>query len=208
MTKIDDLKFDAAGLVPAVVQDADTGEVLTLAYVSRESLERTRELGETVFFSRSRQSLWHKGETSGNIQKVVSVAADCDGDAVLIRVDPQGPACHTGAGSCFFEKLEEFPAGARESFGSITGELEKVVARRKAEMPVGSYTTKLFQKGRKRIFQKLGEEAVEAVVAGTSGDREELTREASDLVYHLIVALQESGIALSEVARELRARRK
>jgi phosphoribosyl-ATP pyrophosphohydrolase/phosphoribosyl-AMP cyclohydrolase len=208
MAKIDDLKFDAAGLVPAVIQDVNTGEVLTVAYVSRESLARTRELGETVFFSRSRQSLWHKGEVSGNTQKVVDVMADCDGDAVLIRVDPKGPACHTGANSCFFEKLDEFPADSREFIGSIMGELESIIARRKAEMPEGSYTTRLFLKGRKRIFQKLGEEAVEAVVAGTSGDSEELTREASDLIYHLIVALQDMGVSLSEVARELRARRK
>lgn len=119
MVKIEDLKWDEAGLLPAVVQDASTGEVLTVAYVNRESLARTRELGETVFFSRSRQSLWHKGETSGNYQKVLSVMADCDGDAVVIRVQPAGPACHTGARSCFFEPVEGFPAPRCENIGQM-----------------------------------------------------------------------------------------
>ncbi len=208
MVKLDELQWDRDGLVPAVVQDASTGEVLTVAYVSRESLEHTRARGETVFYSRSRQTLWHKGETSGNVQKVVSVTADCDRDALVIRVEPKGPACHTGARSCFLDSLEGFAGGDRESIGLVLGELEKTVARRKTERPEGSYTTKLFERGPKRIFQKIGEEAVETVVAGVGGDREELIREASDLLYHLLVGLAQADVSLEQVARELRLRRK
>jgi phosphoribosyl-ATP pyrophosphohydrolase/phosphoribosyl-AMP cyclohydrolase len=208
MARIGDLKQDRDGLMPAVVQDASSGEVLTVAWVNFDSLDLTLQSGETVFWSRSRRRLWHKGETSGNTQKVVSVMADCDLDAVVIRVDPRGPACHTGARSCFFEAVEGFSPDKRDSVGGTLTELERIVAQRKAELPEGSYTTKLFQKGRKRIFQKLGEEAVETVIAGLDGDREELVRESSDLLYHLIVALQESGVSLADVASELRSRRK
>jgi phosphoribosyl-ATP pyrophosphohydrolase/phosphoribosyl-AMP cyclohydrolase len=208
MAKPNELKWNSAGLIPAVVQDAATGEVLTVAYVSRESLERTREIGETVFYSRSRQVLWHKGETSGNVQKVVSVTADCDHDALVIRVEPAGPACHTGARSCFYEAVEGFePAGA-ETIGQILGELETLIARRKSERPEGSYTTKLFDKGPNRIFQKVGEEAVEAAIAGVTGNRQELILETSDLLYHLLVGLAHAGVSLDEVAHELRNRRK
>ncbi len=208
MAKLDEMRWDRDGLVPAVVQDAATGEVLTVAYVSRESLERTRALGETVFFSRSRQELWHKGETSGHVQKVVSVTADCDRDALVIRVEPRGPACHTGSRSCFSDPVEGFAGADREPVGLILGELERTIARRKAERPEGSYTTKLFERGPKRIFQKIGEEAVETVVAGVSADREELIREASDLLYHLLVGLAQADVSLEQVARELRNRRK
>jgi phosphoribosyl-ATP pyrophosphohydrolase/phosphoribosyl-AMP cyclohydrolase len=208
MARIGDLKLDAAGLVPAVVQDASSGEVLTVAYVNADSLDLMLRSGETVFWSRSRGELWHKGETSGNTQKVISVMADCDRDALVIRVNPRGPACHTGARSCFFETVEGFSPDKGDSVGAILAELEQVVGQRRAELPEGSYTTKLFQKGRKRIFQKLGEEAVETVIAGIGGDRQELVRESSDLLYHLIVALQESGVSLAEVALELRSRRK
>ncbi len=208
MVNPENLDWNDSGLIPAVVQDAATGQVLTLAYVSRESLTRMRELGETVFYSRSRQTLWHKGETSGNFQTVVAVAADCDRDAILIQVKPQGPACHTGAASCFGDSIEGFPSTNQEQIGSILGELERTIGDRKAERPAGSYTTKLFDRGTERIFQKIGEEAVETVVAGVSGNRDELVREASDLLYHLLVGLSQADIPLSEVARELRSRRK
>lgn len=208
MIKIDDLQWEEGNLIPAVVQDADTGEVLTLAYVSRESLEKTRELGETVFYSRSRKALWHKGETSGNFQKVISVAADCDCDAVVIRVRPAGPACHTGARSCFFERVEGFPDGGQDDIGRMLGELERLIALRKEQHTEGSYTAALFDQGPKRIFQKVGEEAIETVLAGMTGDGAEMIRETSDLLYHLLVALREMGIPLSAIAEELRSRRR
>jgi phosphoribosyl-ATP pyrophosphohydrolase/phosphoribosyl-AMP cyclohydrolase len=208
MKKIEELRWDSDGLIPAVVQDAATGEVLTVAYMNKESLSKTRDLGETVFYSRSRESLWHKGETSGHFQKVISVMADCDQDALIVRVDPKGPACHTGARSCFFENVEGFKADQGRSIGAILGELERLIAERKAQKPEGSYTAKLFEKGLKRILQKVGEEATETVVAGMSGNREETIREVSDLLFHLLVALREMDISLDDVAAELQSRRK
>lgn len=207
MITSDQLKWDEKGLVPAIVQDATSGEVLTLAYVSRESLEKTRELGETVFFSRTRQALWHKGETSGNTQEVVSLSADCDGDALLIRVRPRGPACHTGARSCFFSSSEGIESEPPDSIGAILVELEQLIARRQAERPEGSCTARLFEHGRKRILQKVGEEAVETLIAGMSGNRGEFISEVSDLLFHLLVALRDQGISTGEIARELKARR-
>ncbi len=208
MIKTDELNWDSDGLVPVVVQDEGTGEVLTLAYMNLESLIATREKGQSVFYSRSRRSLWHKGETSGNYQDVASLAADCDRDALVLRVVPQGPACHTGARSCFFESVEGFPVSTDEGIGFILGELERLLASRKAERPEGSYTAKLFDRGLKRILQKVGEEAAETVIAGMGGDRDEMVRETSDLVFHLLVALREMDIPLSAVARELKSRRK
>jgi phosphoribosyl-ATP pyrophosphohydrolase/phosphoribosyl-AMP cyclohydrolase len=202
-----DLKWNGAGLVPAVVQDASSGEVLTLAYVNQESLTRTRQSGETVFYSRSRRMLWHKGETSGNTQTVVGVLADCDRDAILIRVVPRGPACHTGARSCFGEPVEGFEPAPPDSIGSILAELEQLIARRDAERPEGSYTAKLFAQGRKRIMQKVGEEGVETAIAGVGGNREEFISEASDLLFHLLVALRAVGVSTQDLARELRNRR-
>ena len=208
MKRIEDLQWDERGLIPAVIQDADTGEVLTLAYVNRESLLKTRDLGETVFYSRSRKQLWHKGESSGNFQKVVGVSVDCDRDALVIRVRPEGPACHTGARSCFFEGVEDFPQGGESNLGEVLGDLERLISSRKERLPEGSYTTKLFEGGAKRIFQKVGEEAVETMIAGVSGDRAEMIRETSDLLYHLLVALRELNISLGEVAGELSSRRR
>jgi len=208
MIKIDELKWGSDGLVPVVVQDADTGEVLTLAYMSRESLAKTHETGQSVFYSRSRSSLWHKGETSGNFQDVASLAADCDRDALVLRVRPRGPACHTGARSCFFEEVDGFALGAEDGIGTILGTLERLLESRKAVRPEGSYTAKLFERGRKRILQKVGEEAAETVIAGMGGDREEMVRESSDLLFHLLVALREMDIPLSDIARELHARRR
>ncbi len=207
MLTSDDLKWDDNGLIPAVVQDAVSGNVLMLAYVSRESLKRTAELGETVFYSRGRQVLWHKGETSGSTQKVVSIQADCDSDSILIRVHPRGPACHTGARSCFFKRLEGFESGPPDSIGGIVSELEQLIAQRDAERPEGSYTARLFERGRRRIMQKVGEEAVETVIAGMGASREEFVSEAADLVFHLLVALHDRGVTVSDIARELRTRR-
>lgn len=208
MSTIADLKWGSTGLIPAVVQDASTGEVLAVAYVNRESLSRTLERGETVFYSRSRGALWHKGETSGNVQEVVTLMADCDRDAVVIRVHPKGPACHTGAQSCFFEEVEGFPPHKGGSIGAVLGELELVIRDRKLRRPQGSYTARLFERGLKRILQKVGEEATETVVAGMSGDRAETIKEASDLLFHLMVAFGELDIRLEEVAAELQSRRK
>ena len=207
MVEPKDLKWDGGGLVPAIVQDASTGEVLTLAYVSRESLARTQELGETVFYSRSRRTLWHKGETSGNTQEVVAVLADCDRDAILVRVIPRGPACHTGASSCFHEPIEGFDPSAPHTIGSILAELELLITQRAAERPVGSYTAKLFEQGRKRIMQKVGEEGVETALAGVGGSREEFIGEASDLLFHLLIALREVGASTQDLAKELGRRR-
>ncbi len=208
MKKIDQLRWDADGLIPVIVQDSATGEVLSLAYMNKESLAKTRELGETVFFSRSRQSLWHKGETSGNFQNVITVMTDCDQDALVVRVEPKGPACHTGARSCFFEEVDGFAADRGSSIGAILAELERIIAERRTQRPEGSYTAKLFDMGLKRVLQKVGEEATETVVAGMSGDRQETIREVSDLLFHLLVALREMNIPLEEVATELRFRRK
>ncbi len=208
MKKAEELRWDSEGLIPVVVQDAATGEILTLAYMNRESLSKTRDLGETVFYSRSRKSIWHKGETSGHYQKVVSAMTDCDQDALVVRVVPAGPACHTGARSCFFEQLEGLAPDAGHSLALILGQLERLIAERKEHRPQNSYTTSLFEKGLKRILQKVGEEAAETIVAGMSGDRQETIREASDLVYHLLVALRELNISLDEVAAELQSRRK
>jgi phosphoribosyl-ATP pyrophosphohydrolase/phosphoribosyl-AMP cyclohydrolase len=208
MIQVDDLKWDRDGIIPVVVQDSATGEVLTLAYMSRESLIKTRDLRQSVFFSRSRQSLWHKGETSGNYQDVVSLSADCDRDTLVLRVRPRGPACHTGERSCFFEPVEGFDRESSEKIDPILAELEALLENRRTLRPEGSYTAKLFDRGLKRILQKVGEEATETVIAGMGGDREEMIRETADLMFHLLVALREMGIPLSEIARELRSRRK
>jgi len=208
MTRIQDLKWDDRGLIPAVVQDAVSGEVLTVAYVSRESLEKTSELGETVFFSRSRQELWHKGATSGNTQQVVSVMADCDKDALVIRVRPRGAACHTGERSCFFEKIEEFSPDEGSSLGLVLAELESLIAERRTKRPEGSYTATLFDKGLKKMLQKVGEESAEIIIAAMAGSRPETVHETSDLLYHLMVMLKEMDIPLDDVAAELKSRKK
>jgi phosphoribosyl-AMP cyclohydrolase / phosphoribosyl-ATP pyrophosphohydrolase len=192
------VKFDERGLVPVIMQDASTGEVLTLAYANREALERSAATGEAHFYSRSRGELWHKGATSGNIQRVVEIRLDCDGDAVLYRVEPRGPACHTGARSCFYTPLagEEGPG-----LGEMLARLARTVEERHRERPAGSYTTRLFESGRGRIAQKVGEEAVETVVAALEG--ENLADETADLLYHLLVLLRERGVSPEEVAKVL-----
>ena len=197
----DDVKFDEQGLAPAVVQDALTGEVLMLAWMNRESLALTLATGKATFWSRSRRELWVKGETSGNTLSVRSVRLDCDGDAILVRAEPAGPACHTGARSCFFEALKD---GAPTP-GETLGALEKVLALRRASPPEGSYTAKLYADENLR-HKKIGEEATEFVIASIKGDKQEIASEAADLLYHALVVLAAHGMGLQDVAEVLRGR--
>lgn len=203
---LEELKFDEKGLIPAVVQDARTHRVLTLAYMNRESLAITLREGRTCFYSRSRRTLWRKGETSGNVQRVVRVTADCDGDALLVEVEPAGPACHTGEESCFFRPLEGAPdSGAAEARFSLDG-LYELLLGRKAERPAGSYTTYLFDKGREKILKKVGEECTEVIIGAMKDSREETVFEVADLTYHVLVLLAEMGVTPDEVRAELARR--
>src|SRR5712671_887598 len=204
MVRPEQLKYDERGLVPCIVQDAATGEVLTLAWQSREALERTLRSGQATFWSRSRGEIWVKGATSGNTQAVRALRTDCDHDAVLLRVAPAGPACHTGARSCFFEAVEGAP-DAPGAPGETLARLEQVVRERRSGAPAGSYTAKLHSDENLR-HKKIGEEATELVMASMRGDRKALAGEAADLLYHLLVVLAAQGIGLQEVAEELRAR--
>lgn len=197
------IRFDDNGLVPAIVQDARTKEVLTLAYMNEESLEKTKQTGETWFYSRSRQELWHKGATSGNTQRVVSITADCDQDALVVSVIPNGPACHTGARSCFNETVVENEKVA--SVEAIT-RLEQVIKTRFVEKPDGAYTTYLFEKGVDKIGKKIGEEATEVVIAAKNNDAEELSMEAADLIYHLMVLLENQKVPFANVLEILEQR--
>ncbi|MGE7876059.1 bifunctional phosphoribosyl-AMP cyclohydrolase/phosphoribosyl-ATP diphosphatase HisIE [Peribacillus muralis] len=205
---LETIKYDEKGLVPAIVQDARSKEVLTLAYMNEESLKMSIEKGETVFFSRSRQELWHKGETSGNTQKIIEIKYDCDQDALVVAVVPAGPACHTGATSCFSESihLNSEARQALETNVTFLMELEQLIARRKAEMPEGSYTTYLFEKGVDKILKKVGEEAAEVIIAAKNRDAEELSMESADLLYHLFVLLQEQELPFQAVLDVLKAR--
>jgi phosphoribosyl-ATP pyrophosphohydrolase/phosphoribosyl-AMP cyclohydrolase len=200
MIAIDDLKFDEKGLIPAIVQDADSGRVLTLAYMNRESLGISLERRLTCFWSRSRQELWLKGETSGNYQHIVSITADCDHDALLVRVHPDGPACHLGTASCF-----ENPLLIGEEAFSLDG-LYALLTDRKAQLPEGSYTSYLFQKGIDKILKKVGEECTEVIVAGKGGERAETVYEIADLAYHVMVLMVELGISVEDVQKELASR--
>ena len=195
------VKFDDSGLVPAIVQDARTREVLTLAYMNEESLARTIETGETWFWSRSRHELWHKGETSGNTQSVVNLINDCDNDALVVLVNPAGPACHTGARSCFDSKPGD------EDLGLLLANLYKLIESRERERPDGSYTTYLFNSGLDKILKKVGEESAETIIAAKNDDVSRLTSETADLVYHLLVLLVARGVNLDEVRKELERRR-
>jgi len=200
-----DVRFGADGLVPAVVQDATTGRVLTQAWMNRESLERTLERGETWFWSRSRQELWHKGATSGNTQAVRSVSLDCDGDAVLVLVDQTGVACHTGAETCFHEPLSGEDGAA--AFAAL-GELERTIAERADAADAGSsYTARLLAKGIDTVCKKVGEEATEVAIAAKGAERDQVVYESADLLYHLAVLWRASGVRLEEVAAELASRR-
>ncbi|MFJ5767968.1 bifunctional phosphoribosyl-AMP cyclohydrolase/phosphoribosyl-ATP diphosphatase HisIE [Lysinibacillus sp. NPDC093210] len=200
---MNNIKFDDKGLVTAVVQDANTKEVLTVAYMNKESLEKTLESGETWFYSRSREELWHKGATSGNVQKVVSIKADCDGDALVVEVLPAGPACHNGTTSCFTNVLQE---NAKVGSVGIIPELVKVIEKREQEMPEGAYTTYLFDKGIDKICKKVGEEATEVVIGAKNRDAEEVKWEAADLIYHLLVLLQEQKVNVFDVLHVLEKR--
>lgn len=202
MLTIDDLKFDAAGLIPAIVVDGSSKQVLTLAYMNRESLKISIEEGRTCFWSRSRQELWRKGETSGNIQYILDITADCDRDALVVRVNKTGPACHRGTDSCFTDKL--FIGEATEPF-SIKG-LYTMLEGRKADLPEGSYTTYLFQKGLDKILKKVGEESTEVIIAGKARDKAETIYEIADLMYHVMVLMVELGISVEEVVAELASR--
>lgn len=196
------LKFDEKGLIPAIVQDHYSKEVLTLAYMNAESLALTIAEGRTVFYSRSRQTLWRKGEISGNIQRVVSITADCDADALVVEVVKSGPACHTGAESCFFtpiylsEELKQFSYEA----------LYRLIEGRKTSPQEGSYTTYLFQKGLDKILKKVGEECTEVLIAGAKQDKEETVYEIADLAYHVLVLMVQAGITVEDVTRELEKR--
>lgn len=207
MTATDDVRFDENGLVPVIAQDARTGDVLTLAYANSEAVEETLRSGEAHYYSRSRGELWRKGATSGNTQRVVEVRLDCDGDALLYRVELRGPACHTGERTCFFTTLDgEGVAGGEreEGLGTIVERLAGTIAERHREMTEGSYTAELLGRGTGRISQKVGEEAVEVVISAL---REEgLAEETADLLYHLLVLLEERGVGTGEVARVLRDR--
>ena len=214
---IDDVKFDERGLVPSIVQDAHTHRVLMLAYMNAESLRRTLETGETWFWSRSRAELWHKGETSGHTQRVVDAFVDCDGDALVVRVEPAGPACHTGQNSCFHNVIQEADQKsivAEESavaglgdLGQVLNSLYSLVETRKNERPQDSYTAYLFDQGLDKILKKLGEESSETIIAAKNEDRGALTKESCDLLYHLIVLLVERGVTLTDVGDELASRR-
>ena len=201
MIKIDELKFDEKGLIPAVVVDAVTKKVLTVAYMNRESLEITMNEGRTCFWSRSRQELWRKGETSGNIQEVVSITADCDKDALTVVVNKKGPACHLGTDSCF-----NYPVYEGENAEFSLEALMKVIEGRKTERKEGSYTTYLFDKGIDKILKKVGEECTEVIIAGKADDKAETIYEISDLVYHVMVLMIEMGISLDDIRNELASR--
>ncbi len=200
--QIEDLKFDENGLIPVVVTDAITKEVLTLAYMNRESLRISMERGLTCFFSRSRQELWLKGETSGNYQHLVSLTADCDADALVAVVEKEGPACHTGANSCFF-----LPLWASEELQAFSLEgLMDLLIGRKEEKKEGSYTTYLFEKGIDKILKKVGEECTEVIIAAKANDKAETVYEIADLTYHVMVLMVQMGISLEDIHRELASR--
>lgn len=207
---IEDIKFDEKGLVPVIVQDYLSKRVLMMAYMNRESLIKTIETGETWFWSRSRNRLWHKGETSGNIQRVKEILYDCDGDTVLIKVEQKGPACHTGSQSCFFRCLgeENDLSWDNASSYSVITELLSVIDSRFRERPEGSYTAKLFNGGEDRILKKIPEEAGEVLIAGKNGNRDEIIYETADLLFHLFIMLRYYGVEFEDVLNELARRRK
>ena len=202
MLNIDELKFDEKGLIPAIVVDAFSKRVLTLAYMNRESLQISMEKKRTCFFSRSRQELWLKGETSGNYQNIVSITADCDKDALVVVVEPEGPACHLGTESCF-----EYPVWENEDLHefSLQG-LMQLLEGRKTEKKEGSYTTYLFEKGIDKILKKVGEECTEVIIAGKADDKKETVYEIADLCYHVMVLMIQMGISLEDIHKELASR--
>lgn len=202
MTEIDQLKFDEKGLIPAVIVEARTHELLMVAYMNRESLKISMETGKTCFWSRSRQELWTKGETSGNYQHIVSIAADCDLDTLKVVVEKDGPACHTGAETCFFNPVYQ----SDEKSDFTPDALMELIRGRKTNPQEGSYTTYLFQKGMDKILKKIGEESTEVIIAAKDNDPKETIYEISDLVYHVMVMMIEQGISLEDIRQELASR--
>ena len=202
------IDFDKmGGLVPAIIQDADTRQVLMLGFMNREAYDKTVATGKVTFWSRTRQTLWTKGETSGNFLDLVSIANDCDNDTLLVKVHPHGPTCHTGTDTCWGE--ENKPCGAeldKQDSLRFVSELQDFIEKRKAEMPEGSYTTRLFRDGIAKISQKVGEEALETVIEAISGPDEKLVYEAGDMIYHLLVMLTARGLRIEDIADELRRR--
>lgn len=201
MCDIDTLKFDEKGLIPAVVVDAKTKKVLTLAYMNRESLQISMAEGRTCFWSRSRQELWRKGETSGNVQRIVSITADCDRDALTVVVEKDGPACHLGEDSCFHN-----PVFGEEATAFSMDGLMELLQGRKDEKKEGSYTTYLFEKGLDKILKKIGEESTEVIIAAKSADKAETIYEIADVAYHIMVLMIEMGISLDDIRAELASR--
>ncbi|URA11050.1 bifunctional phosphoribosyl-AMP cyclohydrolase/phosphoribosyl-ATP diphosphatase HisIE [Thermospira aquatica] len=204
---IKSLHFDEKGLIPAIVQDIVSGKVLTLAYMNEESLKKSLETGETWFYSRSRQSLWHKGETSGNIQKIVDILVDCDGDALLIKVEQKGVACHTGKYSCFFTSMKEGEISETNK-AAILSEIYQVIMDRKKTMPENSYVAKKMREGLDRILKKIGEEAGETIIAVKNGDPEEIAWEMADLIFHLWLTLGYLDLSPDIIYDKLMERRK
>jgi len=211
---MEQVKLDERGLIPVVVQDARTRQVLMLAYMNADSLKKTLETNETWFWSRSRSKLWHKGETSGNTQRVVDVLLDCDRDALTVLVLPNGPACHTGSESCFHNEIqsagpfEDVPVATSINLGEVLDRLYELIESRKRDRPEGSYTTYLFDQGLDKILKKVGEEAAETIIAAKNDDRTAVVKESSDLLYHLLVLLVERGLSLAELRDELASRGK
>ncbi len=209
---VNQIRFDELGLIPAIVQDARTREVLTLAYMNADSLKKTLETDETWFWSRSRSELWHKGATSGNTQRVTELRQDCDSDALVVLVEARGPACHTGARSCFYRDIEGAEidlslTNQTTNLGSVLDELYELIETRQSERPEGSYTTYLFEQGLDKILKKVGEEASEVIIAAKNDDHDALTKESADVLYHLIVLLVERKVRLQNIGAELVRRR-
>jgi phosphoribosyl-ATP pyrophosphohydrolase/phosphoribosyl-AMP cyclohydrolase len=213
MNEIENLKYDARGLIPAIVQDASTQEVLMLGYMNETSLRRTIETGETWFWSRSRKELWHKGATSGNTQRVRTIRFDCDHDTLVVMVEPAGPACHTGARSCFHNDLKGAPYSkesarqAPRNLGEMLDRLYVLIETRNADRPEGSYTTYLFNQGLDKILKKIGEESAEMIIASKNEEKGALVAETCDFLYHLMVLMVERGVKLDDLRRELAHRR-
>nr|WP_113921639.1 bifunctional phosphoribosyl-AMP cyclohydrolase/phosphoribosyl-ATP diphosphatase HisIE [Alkalibaculum bacchi] len=205
MVDLSNIKYDEKGLIPAIIQDVNTNEVLMMAYMNEESLKKTMETNKTWFYSRSRQNLWNKGETSGNFQDVKSISYDCDGDTLLVKVIPEGPSCHTGNNSCFFNSIVEEENIANPE---ILKQLYKTIEDRRANPVEGSYTNYLFEKGIDKILKKVGEENAETIIAAKNNSKEELIYESSDLIYHLLVLLVNQGVSLEDIFGELEKRHK
>lgn len=209
--KISGLKYDDQGLIPAIIQEASTNEVLMLAYMNKESLTKTLETGQTWFYSRSRQELWNKGATSGHYQKIIDIAYDCDDDTLLIKVQQTGSACHTGQKSCFYNKLssttEDIAQEQTTEIGDTIKAVYEIILDRQEKRPEKSYTTYLFNEGQDKILKKIGEEATEMVIASKNNDKEEITYETSDFIYHMLVLMVYHGIKPEDLAAELNKRR-